>query len=158
ERPAPDPCARGAELLELQIVEEVDAQGVQRENVDRKPEAFGATRRRVAVAVAAEGGDTALRDEAHGRRVEPRLEVGCRPGPELGQAPVVAGAHVQDVAGLNREALLPLRGLELVREDVLSWLDPPHAAETRDVEEDASPDQAVLERVDRSAIGAVVER
>jgi hypothetical protein len=61
----------------------------------------------------------------------------------------VAGAHEQDVALADGDALLALGRLEVRAGDVLARLEPGHAAHARDVEEDAAADESVGEDVDR---------
>ena len=76
-------------------------------------------------------------------------------GSQLGLAPRVTGADEQDVAGPHPHALVALRRLEVLAEHVLARLDPGNTAHARHVEQHAAPDQAVLEDVDRTGLGAL---
>ena len=69
----------------------------------------------------------------------------------------MAGTYEEHVALTSGDSLLSLGRLEVIAEDVLAGLEPGHSAETGDVEQDASPDQAVcehLDRIDRRASGS----
>ena len=134
------------EVLELQVVEQVDAHRVERQDVDRE-----ATPSVVLGAVSLlpsepERGDAPLGEERHGGRVQPRLGVARVPRRELGEAPRVAGPDQQDVARPTRHALLALGRLEVLEEHVLPGLEPRHPAQPGHVEQHAAPDQAVPER------------
>ena len=91
------------------------------------------------------------------------IAVGCRPalasavfhGPNLGQPPRMSGADQQDVALAHADALLALGRLEVLGEDVLTGLEPGHAAKAGDVEQDAASHEPILEHLDRVDIGTV---
>src|SRR5262245_40092899 len=83
--------------------------------------------------------------------MQPRLELGGTPRPEFPQAARMARTHQEHVALPDDDALRKFGRLEVTAEDVLAGLEPGQSAETRDVEQDASPDQAVREDLDRTA-------
>ena len=85
------------------------------------------------------------------------IAVGCSPAfaVAVSQGPSSARRRACPVRtrrmspALDRHALLALGRLEVRAEDVLARLQPGHAAQARDVEEDAAADQPVLEDLDR---------
>ena len=66
----------------------------------------------------------------------------------------MTGANEEHVALADGDALLALGRFELVAEDVLARLERGHSPETRDIEQDASGDQAVHMALDRIGLGA----
>src|SRR4051812_32945918 len=107
ELPTAFALADGGEILELEIVEEMDAHCLERQHVDRKRDPFCAARSRVAVGVRAQRGDAALGKELGGGRVQSRLRVRRVPA-LVRQTPRVTSADKQDVASRDRHALVAL--------------------------------------------------
>ena len=105
--------------------------------------------RGVVVAIGAQGDDSTLREKCRAGRMQAGLCLGHVPRSVLGQSPAVTDAHEQDVAVGDGQPQAPLAPLEVLGEDVVARLQPAHAAEPRDVEEDAAPDEAVLENCNR---------
>lgn len=86
ELPASASLTRPAEVLQLQVVQEMDAHRVDGKDVDRERDSLGRARRGVAVPVGPECRDATLGQQWHGRRMQPGLGTGGLPGAELGQA------------------------------------------------------------------------
>ena len=114
--------AFGAQILELQVVEQVDPHRCNREDVDREADALGGARSGVAVSVGPDRRNAPIGEEGHRRRVQARLGLGGVPGAKLPQSPGVAGPNQHRVALAHGEAVVGLCGLEIVSEDMLAGL------------------------------------
>src|SRR4029453_6079360 len=134
EFPATVRLAFPGEILELEVIEQVDAHGVDRQNVHGKANSFSRARARVAVAVRPESGAQSVREERSRRRVQTGFHAAGVPRLEVGQPPRMTSTDEQDVAGCHRHPLFALSRLEVITEDVLAWLEPGDAAYARHVE------------------------
>src|SRR5579872_3044492 len=90
--PASGRLAERYEILELQVVEQVHAERVNREHVYRRLNPLGHAGRGVAVAVAAEDRDLPFGNELQRLGVQPRAQLGGVPRAEL-----IAAAAVPEI-------------------------------------------------------------
>jgi hypothetical protein len=97
-----------AEVLQLQVVQEMDAHRVDRKDMNREGDALGRARRGVAVPVGPKRRDATFGHEWHGRRIQTRLGASGLPRTELSKTPGVTRADNQDVALADGDALTAL--------------------------------------------------
>src|SRR5262249_12048032 len=110
---------------------------------------------RVRDAVAAEDGDVALAQPGDAGRVQAcHADLARAPVATLVAAGIATGGPPEDVAGLDGHALALLRRFELGGEDSVARFEPGHAAQRRDIEDDAAADHAVAAGHDAAAPGA----
>jgi hypothetical protein len=119
------------------------------QRVDRVGDALDDARYRLAVAVRKECRDPPFVHPGDRVHVQAGLALPLRrrvvvPGAELEPAPVVAGAEDEYVALAELDALRLRALLELSPPHELARLEPVHSPVTRDVEEDAAPDDALV--------------
>src|SRR5262249_12539585 len=113
------------------------------QHVHREVDAYHRAGGGVVVAIAAQGGDPALRQQRQHGRVQPGPGPGRVPGALLIAPPPVTDPDEHDVALADPDLLIPL-GREHIRHGhVVTWLQPGQAAGTRHVQQHPAADDAV---------------
>src|SRR4051794_41972255 len=84
------------------------------EDMDGKGDAFDNTRRRVAVAVAAEKAHAPFGQELERSRMQAGARLCCIPWPEFSSSVPVTDTHEQKIAGTDADVVLLLGGYKIV--------------------------------------------
>jgi len=100
--------AQGQQLFEVQVVQQVQAQRVDRQHVNRKADTFHGARGGVVVAIAAERRNPPFGEQLERRRVQASPGPGHVPGAQLIPAAAIADPDEQQIALADVDVLCRL--------------------------------------------------
>src|SRR5439155_2004132 len=137
-----DACARN--VFELQVVQEMDPHSVQRQRMDRRQHVVDGAGPGIAVAVGPKHAYLALPQQTHRGDMESSAQIEGSPRSKRLTPLVVTAPDQDDVAFAETDALSLFGGHNLVWQDRGAGFQPVDAPQVGDIEQDATPNDAVF--------------